>query len=321
MKVTPQTVEELIIHHFKAAPTDIERIHGGVANFVYAVTVNREHFIVRISEQASKLQLFLKEQWAVEKAREKNVPCPKILEVGNEGVPFPYMIVRRAEGLRAETHPKRDMIVREMAEYTKIIHSIQTKGYGNVFDWSSNKLSHNETWKEFFIKEIGIESRLEILEKTEMMPEREFRRLKRNLHEMQKWKDSPVLNHGDMRLKNIIVTTEGVISCILDWEMCSSHIPPYWDLSIALHDLSIDERQIFIEGYGMSLEEYLDISNYVRAINIINYAHFVEQAYIAKDTVALENFRARLHGALDLYSFSPDEHRRRTLNWFPFHWD
>jgi aminoglycoside phosphotransferase (APT) family kinase protein len=317
MKVTTQTIEELIIHHVGKAPSHIEQIHGGSANFVFDVTVGKDHLIVRISENPAKLQLFVKEQWAVQKVREKKVPAPEILEVGNEAVPFPYMIVRRAEGLRAETHPKRARIVREMAEYTKIIHSIPTSGYGNVFDWSSNQLSRNETWEDFLIKEIKIARRLEILEKNEMMPLREFKKLKRVLKEMEKWDMKAVLNHGDMRLKNILVTKEGVISCILDWEMCSSHIPPFWDMSIALHDLGADEKQIFIEGYGMSMSEYLKIANYIRALNIINYAYFVEAAYIAKDQDKIEKFRARLHGALDIFSIS-DDFKTKPMSWLPF---
>jgi aminoglycoside phosphotransferase (APT) family kinase protein len=317
MKVTTQTIEELIIHHIGKAPSHIEQIHGGAANFVYDVTVGKEHLIVRISENAAKLQLFVKEQWAVQKVREKKVPAPEILEVGNEAVPFPYMIVRRAEGLRAETHPKRARIVREMAEYTKIIHSIPTSGYGNVFDWSSNQLSRNETWEDFLLKEMKLARRLEILEKNDMMSPKEFKKLKRILKEIEKWKEKPVLNHGDMRLKNILVTKEGVISCILDWEMCCSHIPPFWDMSIALHDLSLDEKQIFIEGYGMALGEYLKIVNYIRAINIVNYAYFVESAYIAKDQMKIDVFQARLHGALDMFSLS-DETKKSSLPWLPF---
>jgi aminoglycoside phosphotransferase (APT) family kinase protein len=203
-----------------------------------------------------------------------------------------------------------------MAEYTKIIHSITTSGYGEVFDWSSNQLSRNETWNDFLEKEIHVQRRLEVLEKTEMMSPREFKLLKRTLKEMEKWNDATVLHHGDMRLKNILVTKEGVISCILDWEMSSSQIAPYWDLSIALHDLALDERQIFIEGYGLSLGKYLDISNYIRAINILNYAYFIEQAYIAQNQPELDNYRARLHGALDMFTISPE--RIKGGSWLPF---
>jgi hygromycin-B 4-O-kinase len=317
MRITTQTVEEIIIHHLHKAPSEITQIHGGKANFVFDVKLNKDEFIVRISDNPSKLKSYLKEQWAVTKVREKNVPAPEILEVGNDAVPFPYMIVRKAQGLAAELHPKRPRIVREMAEYMKIIHSIPTTGYGEVFEWSSNQLSRNATWKEFLTKEINVPNRLEIIEKTAMMQPRELKLLKRTLKEMEKWEDTPVLNHGDMRLKNVLVTKEGVISCILDWEMSCSHIPPYWDMSIALHDLALDERQIFIEGYGSTLPEYIKMANYIRAINIVNYAHFIEKAYIANDEKELNNFRARLHGALDLFMFDEEE-LKRGKTWLPF---
>jgi len=44
------------------------------------------------------------------------------------------------------------------------------------------------------------------------------------------------------------VTDQGEIKAILDWEHCSSNGAPCWGFSIALHDLSIDGKQKFLEG-------------------------------------------------------------------------
>ncbi len=41
------------------------------------------------------------------------------------------------------------------------------------------------------------------------------------------------------------------IVAIIECENCVSSITRYWDLSITLHDLSIDAKQKFPEGYGL----------------------------------------------------------------------
>jgi aminoglycoside phosphotransferase (APT) family kinase protein len=53
-----------------------------------------------------------------------------------------------------------------------------------------------------------------------------------------------------MRLKNVMVDEAGKITAVIDWEFCSSNVAPYWDL--ALHDLSVDAKQAFLGGYGVS---------------------------------------------------------------------
>lgn len=127
-------------------------------------------FIVRVTPEASKINAFIKEQWAMVKAHEVGVPTPEVLEVGNEVVPYPYMISRRVSGQEATFHPSRMQILHEMGRYAALINSIPTNGFGSTFDWSNNQLSRNETWKDFLHKELKLDARLELLEKHRMLP-------------------------------------------------------------------------------------------------------------------------------------------------------
>ena len=51
------------------------------------------------------------------------------------------------------------------------------------------------------------------------------------------------------QLKSLHATLKEIESL---WEFCSSNVAPYWDLSLALHDLSIDAKQASLGGYGVS---------------------------------------------------------------------
>jgi len=92
-----------------------------------------------------------------------------------------------------------------------------------------------------------------------------------------------------------------VITAVIDWECCASNVALYWDLSVALHDLSVDAKQEFLMGYGMNENKIREIAPLIKAINLINYAPYVERAAEERDRARLEQYRTRLSGALDLY--------------------
>jgi aminoglycoside phosphotransferase (APT) family kinase protein len=135
------------------------------------------------------------------------------------------------------------------------------------------------SWAGYLKRELKVEERVKVLEANKMLSKSQSKGLRAVLGEIEDWKKlSPVLNHGDMRLKNTMVDADGKITAIIDWEFCSSNIAPYWDLSLALHDLSVDAKQVFLGGYGLSEAKIQEMAPVLKALNIINYAPFVERA-------------------------------------------
>ena len=292
----------LIAHHFGSRPSRMIYKASGLSNFVFAVKHSEGDFIVRLSPDPTKLNNFIKEQWAEEHAAKAGVPVAEILEVGNEVVPHPYMIVRQVKGAEATYNENRLDIVREMGRYGAIINSIATKGFGNTFDWSNNQLSFNETFGEYLENALETDAKIEILEKNKMISKEKAKLLRKIFTDAKKMKVKPHLTHGDLRLKNVLVGEDGAITAIIDWETCTSNIAPHWELSLALHDLWIDEKQAFLEGYGITPKQYTEIAPLVKAFNIVNYAPTVEGMANAKDKNRLEQYRIRLGGEIDLYS-------------------
>jgi hygromycin-B 4-O-kinase len=68
-----------------------------------------------------------------------------------------------------------------------------------------------------------------------------------------------------------------------------------------LHDLSIDDKQAFIEGYGIDPHELQEMSPLLKAFNVMNYAPAIERASLEEDHKSLSQFKLRLSGSLDLY--------------------
>jgi aminoglycoside phosphotransferase (APT) family kinase protein len=293
---------EIVTHHFGTKPARLLHKASGLTNFVFEVSHAQGDFIVRVSDEPAKLNAYQKEQWASGRAREAGVPTAEILEVGNEVVPFPYMISLKVRGDEATHHPKRLEIARELGALAKRIHGIRTQGYGRTFDWSSNTLSKRETWRDYLANELRARERIAVLERWKMLPPPALRRLRAAVRRMERWDVRPALTHSDLRLKNVIVDEAGRIGAVIDWENCESNLAPHWDLALALHDLGIDAKEAFVEGYGLRAKELLEMAPAIRAINLLGYAPAVEAMAASKDKAGLERSRARLGGVLDLYA-------------------
>jgi len=293
---------KVVKHHFGKSLQKIEFKPAGKTNFVFDVMTKEGNFIVRIANSRAKLNDFMKEQWATQKALNAGVPVPEILEVGNEIISLPYMLQQKIEGGEAVNHPDRLKILQKLGKYARIIHSIPTTGFGKVFDWSKNKLSKKKTWTEFLEKELMVAEGLKFLHDNEILSNKKIKRLSAEFERLKKWKITPSLNHCDLRLKNVIVSEAGEIKAILDWEDCSSNCAPYWDFSIALHDLSIDGKQKFLEGYELNVDEFSRKAYALTVFNVINYIPALQRIIDKKDKNRLALYKLRLDGALDLFS-------------------
>jgi aminoglycoside phosphotransferase (APT) family kinase protein len=292
-------VDRIVEHHLGGRPLRVGEQGGGLTNEVYAVRHAKGEFVVRIGADAKKLEAFKKEQWAAGRAREAGVPAPEIVEVSDLAAARPYMIARKSEG-RGVQCGERMAVLRELGGYAARIHTIRTRGYGGRFE-SDRRFSDGASWDEFLSEEWKLEKKLRTLAGRGGMGQARVSAVREIVEPAGKGR-GPVLNHGDLRLKNVLVNDRGKISAILDWENCMSGLAPEWDLSLALHDLEIDEKQELIAGYGLSGRRVTGMAKLMKAINVVNYAPVVEGLAKSGDAAGLERCRMRLRGALDLFS-------------------
>jgi hygromycin-B 4-O-kinase len=292
----------VIEHYFGSPPQRTVYKSAGLSNYVFAAKHSDGEFIVRISPEPAAIESFIREQWAQRAAEKVGVPTTEILEVGSSLIPYPYMISTSATGREATNHPEKSKIIREMGNLAAKINSVRTKGFGVTFDWSNNLLSKNNSWKEYIETEYAYEEKIELLETKNLIAPQQSRRLRKIFSDAIKLNPKAALNHGDIRLKNVMVDRNGKITAIIDWEKVSSNLSPHWELSLALHDLGIDEMQWFIEGYDISPKKLIEAAPLIKAFNMLNYVPKIERAIRKKDKTSLEGIRLRLAGVFDLYS-------------------
>jgi hygromycin-B 4-O-kinase len=289
--------KRIVQQYFGKPASRIVYKSSGRTNFVFAVNHVEGQFVVRISPNADRINAFQKELRTSQKAREAGVPTPEVLAVGSDPDSEPYMITRRVTGIEASQNPKRLNIVHQMGEYAAVINSITTNGFGTDFAWAETG-NQNGGWDSYLQNEFDLEKRIQILSTDGIFSGAQLKEVERIVTDV---KTKPSLNHSDLRLKNVIVDEGGDIAAIIDWEDCISTIAPEWEISIALHDLTIDEKQAFIDGYGLSVQQVEEMAPLIKAFNLLNYSATIESAIRTGDQKSLDQIKLRLAGSLDLY--------------------
>jgi hygromycin-B 4-O-kinase len=290
----------IVERHLGSHPRHLEYQTTGLSNHVFVAEHPCGQLIVRISPDKQKLSTYRKEKWAIGRAREAGIPTAEIVAVGDEVVSLPYMLSRRILGREATLHKDRLAILRQLGAHTAQINKIRTHGFGEQFDW--NEEAKPLSWDAFLEEELNVDGRIETLLRNKMITAPRAHRIQNVLKTLRVSVSGATLNHGDIRLKNVMVNRSGKITGIIDWEHCLSSKAPPWELSIALHDLSIDEKEAFLEGYGLPDGELSALAPAVKALNALHYAPFIERAARHKEERKLELYRSRLAGTLDLYS-------------------
>jgi hygromycin-B 4-O-kinase len=289
--------------HFGRVPSGLRGRAGGMNNFVFEFRVRSEEYVIRLNHDPTKLQIFQKQRWAMDAARKVGVPTPRVLEVGHDPSAAAYMILEKVEGQCGldVPAPHRLSLLSELGRLAKRLHTVRTHGFGPVFDWSDNALSRRASWGEFLDSDLEVEQRLGALGKHLLVPAAALAKLRQRVAEMRRWRKPPVLHHGDLRLKNVIVDAKGGIASLIDWDESISAPPPYHDLSIALHDLWADEQEALLDGYGMRPTSFTRAVRYLRALNALHYAAVAEDLTARRQRARLEWMRLRLRGELGIF--------------------
>jgi aminoglycoside phosphotransferase (APT) family kinase protein len=294
-------VVKLAAQHFHAAPRTVVQLAGGATNAVFSFRHQDASYVMRLNADATKIQHFLKEHWALDQARGAGVPVPTVLEVGNLPEGVAYMLAKAVEGVPGTHHPDRLAVLHQLGEFAHMVHSVRTRGCGEVFDWSKNFLSKHATWALYLDQGLMAERRLSMLTQQRVLSRAQAQHVRLALDELRSWRRPTVLHHGDLRLKNTLVDEKsGRITGLIDWEDCISAPGCHWDLSIALHDLGVDERQAFLTGYGMRPAQFRMVARHLSVLNLLNYAPAVELLAESGQRDELAWYRLRVQGQLEL---------------------
>jgi fructosamine-3-kinase len=232
--------------------TSIAKLHGGVVNEVFLVATDEERLVMRLNEDS--LTVFLKEQWAMTRARERHVQVPEVFDVGEiEGLSF--MLMAHAPGVMlSQLSRERDRAFTALGEQTRRIHEVNVEGFGFNLDLSDPlRPRFTETWADLVRGEhemiFANSSLLEMgaLNAQEIAAAIEF------LEPMSQWQHPPALCHGDLNLTNVLVDDVGAVT-ILDWTQTKGGAATLFDLA-GMSMKNPSEFEALCLGYGLNASQ------------------------------------------------------------------
>lgn len=245
----------------------IQILDKGVRNKVYKVKVNNIDYIFRLNNEKNAIDMYQKEKYCIDKARGVNIPTSECYAVGSLGE-YAYMILNYIEGVNGDDSDlDKKMIFKKLGEYAKIFNSVELSGFGR--DTVDPIKGFTQIWEEFFDSHI-----LKIIEKPRLVESGVFtieqiKKIKTRLSEMKEWNYKPHLCHGNLGSNNVIVTPDKDVY-VIDWGNGAGNITPHVEIAdiIAWNSTRV-YLDDFLEGYGMSKNEFEKIEHEVNNILII----------------------------------------------------
>jgi Ser/Thr protein kinase RdoA (MazF antagonist) len=290
----------VVRRHLGSAPRRVQPLAGGLNNHVFRLEVHDRPVVVRLHDAPEKLAVYRKEAWAMEQARRVGVPTPEVLQVGRHDE-RPFMILGEVAGIPGTHWSDAAGVLRQLGSLAARLHQVRTRGFGSAIGDAAGEPRNWPRWADFLEHELQLHERLRMLDEVNALPRPARQALDNTVAQIRRWTRPPVLHHGDLRLKNVLVSPDdGHIVALIDWEDCLSAPSPHWDLAIALHDIGPDEKEAFLEGYGLSPARFARIAPELRALNVLNYAWVIRQALADGQRDRAAWLKARLRGVFDI---------------------
>lgn len=254
-------IEIIAGRHFSGEEIGGTRFVGrGSCNLVYALTVNSEEVIVRLTDRLRRGAEHAREAWCIQSSIDAGIPGPCVLAVG-QYENASYMVQEYVNGARGESVEAQVLAVwNELGRFARIIHQIRIEGYPDFRDESPDRSVYQRTeniWKSYV--KYGVESLTAVDKLIELGVYR------RDQQPMVKVVFDSLnlevfrfgLCHGDLSLANTLVGGDGEV-VLLDWGCASVGIVPQHEFAGILQSITCDDPQFnsFLDGYGMSRAEF-----------------------------------------------------------------
>ncbi|MEO2257096.1 aminoglycoside phosphotransferase family protein [Paenibacillus amylolyticus] len=238
----------------------------GFVNQVCLVETASHKVVVRMNDPDTYFT-FVKEKWCIEQAASAGIPGPETLSVGVNSE-HAYMIQTVVEGDNGlDTTVPTSVIWRKLGEYTQRMQSIPVAGFGReMHDPVQNKFyspphaGSDGSWQGYVQYNINSLTEQDPLIELGVITMKESQLVRQWFEQLKLQKFRFGLCHGDLSLKNTIVSSTGEIT-LLDWGNAEVTVVPYGDITQLMQcqlrgeGPDKEELKAFLEGYGTSTQE------------------------------------------------------------------
>lgn len=284
-----QIIRNISIKHFGTEPQSFEQIFDkGKVNQVFKVLINSVFYIFRLNKK-DYLNTYQKEFFCIKQAKGSGIPTSEVYYIGVEEENS-YMILNYIKGINGVDLPKEKYaeVYKTLGSYAKIFNEIEVGGFGR--DVEDEQKGFFKDWKTFYKETMDSLFENKILIDNGALTSEQSEKLKDRLSEMENWNFNPRLCHGNLHITNTIISDDGKV-CVIDWGNGAGNLAPHVDLAdlIAWKDRSyLDD---FLQGYGMSKEEFEsiehDVNNMliIQLLNVIKYSFEIDKKFLDVDFI------------------------------------
>jgi len=220
---TKMAKESVVIFLTKLYGEDVSSIEfmvGGESSQAFSFQKKDEDFIIRINK---RLNGFEKDKYAFENFSNKNVPIPKIIEIGKFNNEHHYAISEKAQGqildnLSDEEYKK---VFPELFDILTSIHNIDitnTQGYGY---WAIDGTTESKSWKDYVLnvnKYVVVEDNKPSLFETSFLEEELWNKVYKKIESLLQYcPEDRYIMHGDYGYDNV-TSENSSITGVFDWE-------------------------------------------------------------------------------------------------------
>ncbi|MCM3628457.1 aminoglycoside phosphotransferase family protein [Paenibacillus glycanilyticus] len=237
----------------------------GIDNQVCVVITENSKVVVRMNDEAF-FPSYAKEKWCIEQAGAVGIPGPEVLSIGILD-DTAYMIQAFIDGDNGlDSKVSKVEVWRQFGEYTRIINTIQVKGFGeNLKDpvrgefQSPPHAGSDGSWLGYVQYNIDSLTEHDPLIQLGVITPNDSRQVRSLFENLKKDTFRFGLNHGDISLKNTIINHADEV-ILLDW--CNSEVSavPHGTVAQVMHcqmlglieGPNIEEFHAFLDGYGLN---------------------------------------------------------------------
>src|SRR5690606_12411305 len=285
-KIVLNKAEQIAEDFLQEKAKDSYEILGkGIVNEVCVVETDNNKVVIRMNSKDT-YPTFLKEKWCIEQALAAGIPSPEVLFVGIFGETA-YMIQTFVDGENGlDTEKDRVEIWKQVGVYLQMIHAIPVKGFGENLDdagqgvfYTPPHTGSDGSWLGYVNYNINSLTEHDQLIELGVINKTESKRVRELFENIKNEKFKFGLNHGDISLKNTIVSEEGQLS-LLDWGSAQVSVVPHediieiWKCQMLGGGPTSQEWSAFLEGYGLKEEDLTNMKPFMllRAFDKLRWA-------------------------------------------------
>lgn len=241
----------------------------GIENLVCVVETMNRKVVVRMNSKET-YPILKKEEWCIQQAIAVGIPGPEVLATGvaDETAYMIQAFVNGDNGIDAVLG-KSDDIWRRLGEYAKLIHSIPVNGYGeNLVDPAKGEFhspSHagsDGSWQGYIQYNVNCMSEQDPLIKLGVITPAQSIQIRALFEDLKSITFDFGLNHGDLSLKNTMITPDNQL-VLIDWGNAEVGVIPQGTVMQLMHYQLLEleeapaqeELEAFLDGYGIRLSD------------------------------------------------------------------